>query len=398
MLAQYPSSSGPIRAYRCRQTNERERCPGDRLRQRVPGGHCGRETRTPRRKPRRCSQRLCGFLAKYTTSANKSVANDPTVTADGTTPLRSRSAPRASRPWLVNSHPSRTATPRPTESRHAKSAQYRGVCATIALPAQRSRLRATQGMALPGRRVRVRRRIQNQPCAWFRLGSSASFSQPPWWPAASARVTRDRPRGRGDNTRRAVAPAGERGGRPCGRIDYRCSPRASGGSRTRSTTQPCRRLLATRASPAAGADFPPDFRQGGFTVNDAQRIDAVLVERLANAADALATEARANGTLARIAPCGNRSRARRCARAFIAAFGPKVYRRPLVHEEVTALLALYAAGAAGATYEDGNRSTSFAGCCNPRGCCTSPSSATPRRATAPSRSRRTRSRRRSPIC
>lgn len=113
------------------------------------------------------------------------------------------------------------------------------------------------------------------------------------------------------------------------------------------------RLLATRASPAAGTEFPPDFRQGGFTVNDAQRIDAVLVERLAKAADALATEARANGTLARVAPCGDRSRARRCARAFIAAFGPKVYRRPLIHEEVTALLALYAAGAAGATYEDG---------------------------------------------
>ncbi len=90
------------------------------------------------------------------------------------------------------------------------------------------------------------------------------------------------------------------------------------------------RLLATRASPAAGTDFPPDFRQGGFTVNDAQRIDAVLVERLANAADALATEARANGTLARMAPCRNRSRGSRCARAFIASFGPKVYRRPLV--------------------------------------------------------------------
>ncbi len=113
------------------------------------------------------------------------------------------------------------------------------------------------------------------------------------------------------------------------------------------------RLLATRASPAAGMDFPPDFRQGGFTVNDAQRIDAVLVERLAKAADALAAEALANGTLARLAPCRDRSRAPRCARAFIAAFGSKVYRRPLGDEEVAALLALYEAGAAGATYADG---------------------------------------------
>jgi hypothetical protein len=114
-----------------------------------------------------------------------------------------------------------------------------------------------------------------------------------------------------------------------------------------------RKLLSTRTSPAAASDFPPDFRQGGFTVNEAQRIDAVLVERLAEAADALATEARESGTLARLAPCRNRSRARRCARAFITAFGRKVYRRPLVDEEVSALLALYDVGAEGATYADG---------------------------------------------
>jgi Protein of unknown function (DUF1592)/Protein of unknown function (DUF1588)/Protein of unknown function (DUF1595)/Protein of unknown function (DUF1587) len=112
-------------------------------------------------------------------------------------------------------------------------------------------------------------------------------------------------------------------------------------------------LLSTSARPAAGADFPPDFRQGGFTVNDAQRIDAVVVERLAEAADALATEAQENGTLARLAPCRNLARARRCAQAFIAAFGAKVYRRPLVPEEGRALLALYDVGADGATYADG---------------------------------------------
>jgi len=114
-----------------------------------------------------------------------------------------------------------------------------------------------------------------------------------------------------------------------------------------------RKLLATRTSPAARAGFPPDFRQGGFTVNDAQRIDAVLVERLADAADALATEAQQNGTLARLAPCRDRARARGCAQAFIASFGPKVYRRPLSGEEAAALLALYDAGAEEATYEDG---------------------------------------------
>src|SRR4051812_39264991 len=64
------------------------------------------------------------------------------------------------------------------------------------------------------------------------------------------------------------------------------------------------KLLSTRMRPAAAVGFPPDFRQGGFTVNDAQRIDTVLVERLAQAADALASEARASGLLARIARCG----------------------------------------------------------------------------------------------
>ena len=113
------------------------------------------------------------------------------------------------------------------------------------------------------------------------------------------------------------------------------------------------KLLSTRMRPAAAVGFPPDFRQGGFTVNDAQRIDTVVVERLAQAADALASEARASGLLARIAPCRRASRARGCARAFIRAFAPKVYRRPLDPEEAKALLALYDAGAEGATYEDG---------------------------------------------
>jgi hypothetical protein len=112
-------------------------------------------------------------------------------------------------------------------------------------------------------------------------------------------------------------------------------------------------LLATDASPATDADFPPDLRQGGFTVNDAQRIDTVLVERLAEAADALAAEARASGLLSRLAPCRDRARARGCARAFIRSFAPKVYRRPLDADEARALLALYDVGAEGASYEDG---------------------------------------------
>ncbi len=112
-------------------------------------------------------------------------------------------------------------------------------------------------------------------------------------------------------------------------------------------------LLSTRRSPASEPDFPPDLRRDGFTVNAAQRVDAVIIERLADAAEALATEARENGTLARLAPCATPADGASCARSFITTFGAKVYRRPLVEEEVKALLSLYAVGADGASYEDG---------------------------------------------
>ena len=88
-------------------------------------------------------------------------------------------------------------------------------------------------------------------------------------------------------------------------------------------------------------------------MNAAQRVDAVVIERLADAADTLATEAQENGTLARLAPCAAPADGTSCARTFITTFGAKVYRRPLLEEEVSALLALYAVGADGASYEDG---------------------------------------------
>jgi hypothetical protein len=79
----------------------------------------------------------------------------------------------------------------------------------------------------------------------------------------------------------------------------------------------------------------------------------VIVERLSDAADALASEAQTNGTLAKLAPCAESDDAATCAKAFITTFGPKVYRRPLGDDEVTALLTLYGVGADGATYWDG---------------------------------------------
>jgi len=112
-------------------------------------------------------------------------------------------------------------------------------------------------------------------------------------------------------------------------------------------------LLATTQSPASGPDFPPDLRQDGFSVNDAQRVDALIVERLADAADALASEAAQNGTLARLAPCASDAAPASCAARFISSFAAKAYRRPLLEEERSALAELYAIGAEGATYLDG---------------------------------------------
>ncbi len=112
-------------------------------------------------------------------------------------------------------------------------------------------------------------------------------------------------------------------------------------------------LLSTERAPATGPDFPPDLRQDGFTVSDTQRVDAVLVERLDEAALALVTEARENGVLARLSPCSPDDDPRTCARAFVTSFGGRVYRRPLSDEEVKALLELYEIGAEGASYEDG---------------------------------------------
>jgi hypothetical protein len=112
-------------------------------------------------------------------------------------------------------------------------------------------------------------------------------------------------------------------------------------------------LLGTMQTPAAST-FPPDARQGGFSLNDAQRVDPVLAKQLSAAADALATEAATNGTLARLAPCADpQGGGAACAKAFIQSFGAAAYRRPLVDAETADLAALYAAGADGATYMDG---------------------------------------------
>src|SRR5450432_4417774 len=100
------------------------------------------------------------------------------------------------------------------------------------------------------------------------------------------------------------------------------------------------------------ADFAPDTRQGGFTVNDAQRVDSVLVKQIASAASTLAAEVRAK--LDSFAPCADATAgAETCAKAFIQSFATKAYRRPLSADESQNLLDLFHVGADGATYADG---------------------------------------------
>jgi hypothetical protein len=122
-------------------------------------------------------------------------------------------------------------------------------------------------------------------------------------------------------------------------------------------------LLGTTVSPSVDFSFPPDAKQGpsnspagpAFTVNDAQRVDPVLADKLDTAAQSLVAEARASGRLAALSPCADPSPAggEACARAFVESVGAKAYRRLLNDEEIAGLLAAYHVGADGHAYDDG---------------------------------------------
>ncbi len=104
-------------------------------------------------------------------------------------------------------------------------------------------------------------------------------------------------------------------------------------------------LLGTTQTPSTS--FPPDSRQiGGYTLNDAQRIDPVLAKALDDAAQALVTEARGNNKLATLAPCSNATtQGETCAKAFINSFGAQAFRRAVTSSELADLVSLYHAGA-----------------------------------------------------
>lgn len=124
-----------------------------------------------------------------------------------------------------------------------------------------------------------------------------------------------------------------------------------------------RALLGGTSSPSQEFSFPPDAKQGpanspagpAFTVNDAQRVDPVLADKLDTAALALVAEARQSGKLAALSPCSDESAAgaEACAKSFIQSVGAKAFRRRLLDAEAAGLLKAYHVGADGYSHADG---------------------------------------------
>ncbi|RYZ06246.1 MAG: DUF1588 domain-containing protein [Myxococcales bacterium] len=106
--------------------------------------------------------------------------------------------------------------------------------------------------------------------------------------------------------------------------------------------------LVGEGANGVSADFVPDSRQGGFTVNEAQRVDPVLARQLADAASKLAADVRAKA-----APCAAPSTPAQCADAFIRDFGKKAYRRPLGDDEVEHLMTVFNVALDGGSYAEG---------------------------------------------
>jgi len=122
-------------------------------------------------------------------------------------------------------------------------------------------------------------------------------------------------------------------------------------------------LLGVTEAPSVKFSFPPDAKQGphnspagaAFTVNDAQRVDPVLADKLDTAALAIVAQVRMNDRLNALPPCESTDAAggETCAKAFIQGFGAKAYRRALSSDESAGLLKAYHVGADGHTHAEG---------------------------------------------
>ena len=108
-----------------------------------------------------------------------------------------------------------------------------------------------------------------------------------------------------------------------------------------------RDLLLLDAPSGLSSTFPSDARSAGFLFDNhevALETDQVLSQALASAAETLAAGLVSDARrFARLVPASNSSDRER-ARAFIASFGERVFRRPLESAEVERWLELYDAG------------------------------------------------------
>ncbi len=99
-----------------------------------------------------------------------------------------------------------------------------------------------------------------------------------------------------------------------------------------------RDLLGDTTRPANA--FPPDETVGGFESNSIAPATSLLVELYMDAAEGLASRARAR--LDAIAPCSAGKAHEECAAEFVERFGGRAFRRPLVDAERATLLSVYA--------------------------------------------------------
>lgn len=110
--------------------------------------------------------------------------------------------------------------------------------------------------------------------------------------------------------------------------------------------------LVGSAAEGVSADFVPDSRQSGFTVNEAQRVAPVFARQLDEAAVKLAADIAKRA--AELAPCADPAAgAEACADSFIRGFGERTYRRPLAEDEVAQLLLVFRAAFDGGSYQEG---------------------------------------------
>jgi Protein of unknown function (DUF1592)/Protein of unknown function (DUF1588)/Protein of unknown function (DUF1595)/Protein of unknown function (DUF1587)/Protein of unknown function (DUF1585) len=104
-------------------------------------------------------------------------------------------------------------------------------------------------------------------------------------------------------------------------------------------------FVGVTAAPALS--LPAENRTGGFdTIGSGQTASLALLETYHGTASTLAAQATTGTGLTKIAPCATGQAEATCADTFIRTFGKRVFRRPLVTEEMTRLKSLYTAALA----------------------------------------------------